>query len=112
MCDNAILMPISEIFTIIIVRLLINSRLTDMKQQIVKVENDPKDQACLQITLRQMPERIKFWRKQHPQLITYKGYGRHWYCLPSFKPAPSKIVPLLKQISRGSQFRHLRVKLS
>ena len=82
-----------------------------MNEQIVKIEADPKDHGCLQITLRQMPPRIKFWRKQQSQLITYKGYGRNWYCLPSFKPAPSKIVPLLKQISRGSQFRHLRYKL-
>lgn len=82
-----------------------------MNEQIVKIETDPKDQGCLQITLRQTPPRIKFWRKQEPQLMTYKGYGRNWYCLPSFRPAPNKIVPLLKQISQGRQFRHLRVKL-
>lgn len=83
-----------------------------MNQQIVKIESDPKDQDCLQITLRQLPSSIQFWKKQESQLMTYKGYGRHWYCLPSFKPAPNKLIPLLKEISRGQQFRHLRVKLS
>ena len=72
-----------------------------MNEQIVKIEADPKDQACMQITLRQVPARIKFWRKREPQLITYKGYGRHWYCLPSFKPAPNNIIPLLKEITNS-----------
>jgi hypothetical protein len=82
-----------------------------MDQQIVKIEVDRKDQACLKITLRQAPRRFAFWRKKEKQLVTYKGYGRNWYCLPSFKPAPSHCVPLLKAISRGPQFRHLRIKL-
>ncbi len=82
-----------------------------MNQQIVKIEVDHKDQACLKITLRQKPSRLEFWRNQAPQLVTYKGYGRNWYCLPSFKPAPSRYIPLLKAISRGPQFRHLRIKL-
>ncbi len=82
-----------------------------MNEQIIKIESDPKDNDCLEITLRQPRNRAKFWIKQEPQLATYKGYGRHWYCLPTFKPAPSNIIPLLKEISRGSQFRHLRKNL-
>jgi len=82
-----------------------------MNEQIVKIETDSIDQDCLQITLRQTPIRMQFWRKQEAIVTTYKGYGRHWYCLPSFKPAPTKLVPLLKQISQGPQFRHLRYKL-
>jgi len=82
-----------------------------MNEQIVKIETDSIDQDCLQITLRQTPVRLQFWRKQKSRLTTYKGYGRHWYCLPSFKPAPTKLVPLLKQISQDPQFRHLRFNL-
>lgn len=82
-----------------------------MNQQIVKLEVDPKDQACFQITLRQLPSRIEFWKSNQSELITYKGYGRSWYCLPSFKPAPAKISRLLKEISRGPQFKHLRYQL-
>jgi len=83
-----------------------------VNQQIVKIESDPKDQDCLQITLRQLPSKMQFWRKKEIKLVTYKGYGRNWYCLPSFKPAPNKLVPLLKEISRGPQFKHLRINLS
>jgi len=82
-----------------------------MNQQIVSIEIDPIDQACLQITLRQLPSRIRFWKSAKSQLITYKGYGRNWYCLPSFKPASNKTSQLLKEISRGPQFKHLRYKL-
>lgn len=82
-----------------------------MNQQIVKIEVDPKDDACLKITLRQLPSRIHFWRSGQSQLVTYKGYGRNWYTLPSFKPATNKTARLLKEISRAPQFKHLRYKL-
>lgn len=82
-----------------------------MIQQIISVVADPKDQACLQITLRQLPSKIQFWRSNKSQLMTYKGYGRNWYCLPSFKPAPNKTARLLKEISRGPQYKHLRYQL-
>ncbi len=83
-----------------------------MNEQIIKVESDTKDQGCLKITLRQSPNAFIFWKKNSSQLVTYKGYGKNWYCIPSFKPAPNRIIPLLKQISQGSQFRHLRAKLN
>ncbi len=83
-----------------------------MNQQIVQILKDPIDQDCLQITLRQPANPLLFWRAKESALVTYKGYGRHWYCLPSFKPAPRKVVPLLKEISRGPEFRHLRIALN
>ncbi|MBV1911492.1 MAG: hypothetical protein KUG78_19525 [Kangiellaceae bacterium] len=82
-----------------------------MNQQIVSVKIDPIDQACLQITLRQLPNRLKFWGTNHSQLKTYKGYGRNWYQLPSFKPATHQTTCLLKEISRSPKFKHLRYKL-
>ncbi len=82
-----------------------------MNQQIIKIITDPKDQKCLLITLRISPNRFKFWGKQTSTLITYKGYGRNWYCLPDYQPAPKKLIPLLKEISRGPEFRHLRTKI-
>lgn len=83
-----------------------------MNQQILKIEADPKDANCLKITLRQ-PSRYRLFRSNKTtEIVTYKGYGRNWYCLPSFKPAPNNLIPLLKDISRGQQFKHLRTKLS
>jgi len=106
-----ILMSMTAIFTIINTKRAIFLPYKTMNEQIIKIETDPKDHDCLQITLRQKPLRIQFWRKQEAKLTTYKGYGRHWYCLPSFRPAPTKLIPLLKQISQGPQFKHLRFKL-
>ncbi len=83
-----------------------------MKQEIVHILKDPKDHDCLQITLRQTIKAFAFWKPRQTRLVTYKGYGRHWYCLPSFKPAPRKVIPLLKEISRGPEFRHLRLALN
>jgi hypothetical protein len=82
-----------------------------MNHQIVKIEVDQKDDACLKITLRQLPSRIQFWRSDRAQLVSYKGYGRNWYRLPCFKPASNQTARLLKEISRGPQFKHLRYKL-
>ena len=82
-----------------------------MTQQIIKIEADPIDDGVMQITLRQEASGLKFWKKQELQIITYKGYGKHWYSLPNFQPAPNKIIPFLKQIFQGRQFRHLRVNL-
>lgn len=82
-----------------------------MSEQIVKVEADPLDQDCIQITLRHLPSRLKFWQAKEPQIVIYKGHGNHWYRLPSFRPAPSRLVPLLKAISYGPQFKHLRYKI-
>ena len=82
-----------------------------MSEQILKIEADPIDADCLQITLRHMPNRFNFWKPQQAKIAVYKGHGAHWYRLPSFKPAPSRLVPLLKAISYGPQFKHLRFKI-
>ena len=79
-----------------------------MNEQIIKVEADPKDQACTLITLRHMPNRLIFWKKKQSEVLTYKGHGNHWYQLPCFTSAPSKLIPLLKEISSSPQFEHLR----
>lgn len=78
-----------------------------MSHQIVKIELDARDDKCLQITLRQVQK--YFWRKKTNQLNTYKGYGRNWYTLPEYTPAPSKVGKLLRAISQDPQFKHLRV---
>ena len=78
-----------------------------MSQQIVKIEFDSKDDKCLQITLRQVQK--YFWRKKTNELSTYKGYGRNWYTLPEYTPAPSKVGKLLREISQDPQFKHLRL---
>ncbi|MFT6733411.1 MAG: hypothetical protein ACJAS9_001598 [Polaribacter sp.] len=78
-----------------------------MSQQIVKIEFDEKDDKCLQITLRKVQK--YFWRKKINQLSTYKGYGRNWYTLPEYEPAPSKVVKLLRAISQDPQYKHLRL---
>ena len=82
-----------------------------MSEQILKVEIDPRDSACLQITLRHQPRRFRFWRSSHAQVAVYKGHGNDWYHIPSFKPAPNRLIPLLKAISYGPQFKHLRLNL-
>ncbi|TQV86526.1 hypothetical protein [Aliikangiella coralliicola] len=82
-----------------------------MSEQILKVEADPRDQACIQITLRHSPRKFQFWRSATPQVVVYKGHGNNWYRLPSFKPAPSRLIPLLKAISYGPQFKHLRYRI-
>ncbi|TQV76571.1 hypothetical protein FLL45_01010 [Aliikangiella marina] len=82
-----------------------------MSDQILKVETDPKDADCIQITLRHLPVKYKFWQSQRPIIAKYKGHGSHWYHVPSFKPAPSRLIPLLKAISYGPQFKHLRYKI-
>ncbi len=81
-----------------------------MSEQILKIESDPKDHGCIQITLRHMPGKFKFWQRT-AQVSVYKGHGNNWYHLPSFKPAPSRLIPLLKAISYGPQFKHLRYKI-
>lgn len=82
-----------------------------MSEQILKIEADPRDEDCIQITLRHLPRRFHFWRTTQPQVIVYKGHGSNWYRLPSFKPAPQRLVPLLKAISYGPQFKHLRYRI-
>lgn len=82
-----------------------------MSEQIIKVQQDPKDAECILITLRHMPKRFVFWRTQAHRITTYKGHGRHWYHLPSFTPAPAKIIPLLKAISYSPAYKHLRYQL-
>ncbi|WP_196137489.1 hypothetical protein [Aliikangiella sp. G2MR2-5] len=82
-----------------------------MSEQIVKVESDPKDEGCIQITLRHLPKKYQFWRTNKPRLVVYKGHGDHWYRLPSFAPAPQRVVSLLKAISYSPQYKHLRYKL-
>lgn len=80
-----------------------------MSEQILKIEHDPKDKGCIQITLRHTPGKLLFWKQATVSI--YKGYGRSWYHLPSFKPAPSRLIPLLKAISYAPQFKHLRCGL-
>jgi len=82
-----------------------------MSEQILKIEVDPRDDACIQITLRHLPKRRLFTSQTKARTVTYKGHGRDWYCLPSFKPAPTRLLPLLKAISYGPQFKHLRFNL-
>ncbi len=82
-----------------------------MTDQIIKVEADPKDEGCVQITLRHIPSKLQFWRSKQPQTIVYKGHGNSWYKLPNFKPAPSRLVPLLKAITYAPQYKHLRYKI-
>ena len=82
-----------------------------MSDQIIKVEADPKDEGCIQITLRHLPKKFHFWRPSVPQTIVYKGHGNHWYRLPEFKPAPNRLIPLLKAVSYAPQFKHLRYKI-
>lgn len=79
-----------------------------MSEQILKVETDPRDDKCIQITLRHHPKRFHFWQSNNPYVVIYKGHGEHWYRLPSFKPAPNRLIPLLKSISYAPQFKHLR----
>ncbi|MGB0495926.1 MAG: hypothetical protein ACPGJI_06190 [Kangiellaceae bacterium] len=78
-----------------------------MPQQIVKIERDPKDEKCLKITLRQV--KSYFWSSKESKLNTYKGYGRNWYSLPEFTPAPNKVGKLLREISHDPKFKHLRL---
>ena len=82
-----------------------------MSDQILKVESDPRDSDCIQITLRHHPQKFRFWRVSAPRVAVYKGHGNDWYRLPSFTPAPNRLVPLLKAISYSPQFKHLRYKL-
>lgn len=82
-----------------------------MSEQILKVESDPRDADCIQITLRHLPGRFRFWQSKQPKIAIYKGHGNNWYHMPSFKPAPSRLIPLLKAISYGPQFKHLRYKI-
>jgi hypothetical protein len=82
-----------------------------MSEQILKIETDPRDMDCLQITLRHLPSRFSFFKSRQPSVAVYKGHGSSWYHLPSFKPAPSRLIPLLKAISYGPQFKHLRYKI-
>lgn len=82
-----------------------------MSEQIVKIETDPKDDACMLITLRHLPNRFNFWQRK-AKIAVYKGHGQHWYRLPSFTPVPTKLLPLLKAISYGPQFKHLRYDLN
>ncbi|MDH5432414.1 MAG: hypothetical protein OEY19_00560 [Gammaproteobacteria bacterium] len=81
-----------------------------MKSQIVRIVPDPIDEDCLQITLKHFPDRFRFWQSRQPKFAIYKGYGSEWYYFPSFNPAPEKVVPFLREIASGSQFRHLRAK--
>lgn len=83
-----------------------------MSEQILKVEPDPRDENCFQITLRHVPKKYRFWRSSEPKVVIYKGYHNDWYCFPSFQPAPSSLIPLLKAISYGPQFKHLHFKHS
>ena len=78
-----------------------------MPQQIVKIEFDSNDDKCLQITLRKV--RKVFWRKKTSEINTYKGYGRNWYALPEYTPAPNSVGKLLRSISQDPQFKHLRL---
>ncbi|MGX5174520.1 hypothetical protein ACUR5C_10925 [Aliikangiella sp. IMCC44653] len=82
-----------------------------MSEQILKVESDPKDAQCVLITLRHQPKKLRLWGLKHPKVVVYKGHGDNWYRLPTFKPAPRRLVTLLKAISYGPQFKHLRYKL-
>jgi hypothetical protein len=82
-----------------------------MADQILKVERDPKDSDCLLITLRHHQKSIFFLSSKKTITKVYKGHGRDWYCLPSFNPAPSRLLPLLKAISYSPQFKHLRYQL-
>ena len=82
-----------------------------MSEQIIKVEADPRDMDCLLITLRHLPSRFGFFKTRPARVAVYKGHGSSWYHVPSFKPAPSRLIPLLKAISYGPQFKHLRHKI-
>jgi hypothetical protein len=81
-----------------------------MTEQIIKIEPDNRDEGCLLITLRHLPSRLCFWRSNKSYLAVYKGHADQWYHIPSFKPAPSRLIPLLKAISYGPQYKHLRYK--
>lgn len=83
-----------------------------MSEQILKVEIDPRDSDCILITLRHLPERSIFKKSQAARTALYKGHGNDWYCIPSFKPAPNRLVALLKSISYGHQYKHLRCHAS
>ncbi len=82
-----------------------------MSEQILKVETDPRDSDCILITLRHLPKKLHFWGSKQPRVAVYKGHGNSWYHIPSFKPAPSRLLPLLKAISYGPQYKHLRYKI-
>jgi len=82
-----------------------------MTDQILKVEISPLDDDCIEITLRHLPKRRLFSANTEAQTIVYKGHGRDWYCLPSYTPAPPRLLPLLMAISYGPQFKHLRLNL-
>ncbi len=83
-----------------------------MSEQIVKIEIDPRDNDCILITLRHLPEPTFFSRTKTAHTAIYKGHGNDWYCIPSFQPAPNRLVSLLKAISYSHQYKHLRYNLS
>ena len=82
-----------------------------MSEQIINIESDPLDENCLQITLRELPGRLNPFARKKAQLVVYKGYANNWYRLPDFTPASARRRNLLKAISQGPQFKHLRLGL-
>jgi len=102
-------MPTMQIFTII--QGFPAAFLLVMSEQIIKIEADPLDENCFFITLRELPRRLNPFSPKKPRVVVYKGYANNWYRLPDFTPAPAKKRQLLKAISQGPQFKHLRVGL-
>lgn len=79
-----------------------------MIAQIVNVEPSKLDDDCMIVTLRHVPTTMEKWLGKEESLITYKGHGSHWYQVPCFSPAHSKVQKLLKSIYRGWEFRHIQ----
>lgn len=80
-----------------------------MRLEIIKVQADRLDPACLIVTLRHVPGRMARWvLGARDKVVTYKGRENAWYVPPSFRPADSDTSRFLDNIASAREFAHLR----
>ncbi|MCO7222678.1 hypothetical protein [Pleionea sp. CnH1-48] len=79
-----------------------------MPDQIINVSPNRLDDGSFEVTLRHIPSRFQKFIGKEAEITTYKGYGRDWYQLPKFSPAPQKVAKLLKAVTVNPEFRHIQ----